>query len=103
MTSLEQIQKQMLGVAAKEERPRSKASSKLLLWMDENALSQKDVAEQLDIPVTQMSRYMNGNIPKLPLAHEFYELTGGFVGYGDWLEENVDEEEEEEEAIDIPM
>ena len=55
-------------------------------WMASRDLTAADIAKQIGVAVSTVTRPLNGDrYPAFAIMLEFYKLSGGLVGLGDWI------------------
>lgn len=57
---------------------------KLKAWRQARGLTQKDLADRIEVGAPAVSRYENGRVPEPDVMSKIWELTGGAVGPADF-------------------
>lgn len=64
------------------------ARAALVRWMDQNGVTQSEIARRTGMPQTSVSRWVRGKaVPKVSAAVELERLTFGAVRVQDWAGE----------------
>jgi predicted transcriptional regulator len=76
-----------MGKRSRAPKITSRGAQRLARWRENQKLSLFDLAIQLEVQPTSVSRYENGYRPTLEVALKIESLTEGEVRTEDWLEE----------------